>query len=118
MKEIEELQQKYRQFIQERDWDRFNTPKNLAAALSIEASELLEVFLWLSDNQPLSPARLQSAQDELADIFLYLLRLADALNIDPIAAAHSKFAKIIEKYPIEKSRELAREINESPFPNK
>lgn len=111
MKEIEELQQKYRQFIKERDWDRFNTPKNLAAALSIEASELLEVFLWLSDNQPLTPARLQNAQDEMADVFLYLIRLADTLNIDLLSAAHSKFAKIIEKYPIEKSRELAKSFD-------
>lgn len=116
MNEIEELQSKYRQFIRERNWERFNTPKNLAAALSIEASELLEVFLWLSDNQPLTPARLQNAQDEMADVFLYLLRLADTLNIDLLSAARSKFAKVIEKYPIEKSLELARKINESPSP--
>ena len=112
MRTIADLQKQYRAFLAERGWEKFNSPKNLAAALSVEASELLEVFMWLSESQAasLKPGRLQSAKDEMADVFLYLIRLADVLNVDLLEAAQQKFQKVIEKYPVDKARELAKAI--------
>ena len=69
--------------------------------------------MWLTESQSQSPtpSRLQDAKDEMADIFLYLIRLADVLNIDLISAAHDKFRKVEQKYTIEKSREFSRSMN-------
>lgn len=110
MKEIKDLQLKYRDFIAARNWEQFHSPKNLSAALSVEASELVEIFMWLTESQSLTPERLQNTRDEMADIFLYLIRLADVLNIDLIAATHEKFRKVEEKYPIEKAKALAKSL--------
>ena len=109
---IAELQERYRQFLAERDWEKFHSPKNLAAALSVEASELLEVFMWLNDSQmaSLKPDRLQNAKDEMGDVFLYLIRLADVLHIDLLEVARQKFEKVIEKYSIEKARIFTQSI--------
>lgn len=103
---------KYRQFVKDRDWEQFHAPKNLAAALSVEASELLEIFMWLSEAQSLNPTpeRRQQIREEMADVFLYLLRMADVLNIDLLEATREKFVKVEQKYPIDKSRELTRKI--------
>ena len=110
MRTIGELQAKYRAFVSERGWEKFHSPKNLAAALSVEASELLEIFMWLTDAQAihLTPERLQNTKDEMSDVFLYLIRLADILNIDLLEATERKFEKVIQKYPIEKAREFAK----------
>lgn len=112
MREIADLQEKYRKFIHERDWTKFQSPKNLSSALAVEASELLEIFMWLTESQSihLTPSRLQQTKDEMADIFLYLIRLADILNIDLISATHDKFRKVEEKYPIDKAKEVAKSI--------
>lgn len=112
---MNELISKYRQFVNERNWETFHNPKNLAAALSVEASELLEIFMWLSEaqSQNLNPTRLQQVRDEMGDVFLYLLRLSDVLNIDLLEATREKFAKVEQKYPIDKSLELARNLLES-----
>lgn len=112
---MEEIRSKYRQFVKDRNWEQFHSPKNLAAALSVEASELLEIFMWLTESQSLNlnATRLQNVRDEMADVFLYLLRLADVLNIDLIEATHQKFAKVEQKYPIDKSLELARTLRQT-----
>lgn len=84
--DIRELQASLRRFADERDWDQFHSPKNLATALSVEASEILEHFQWLTDEQSRAlpqPIRDEVAQ-EVADVLLYLLQLADKLDIDPI----------------------------------
>jgi dCTP diphosphatase len=109
---MNELISKYRQFVKERNWETFHNPKNLAAALSVEASELLEIFMWLNESQSqnLNPDRLEQVRDEMGDIFLYLLRLSDVLNIDLLEATQEKFAKVEKKYPISKSLELARSL--------
>jgi len=113
MQTIADLQEKYRSFVAERDWERFHSPKNLTAALSVEASELLEIFMWLNEPQAasLTPERLQNTKDEMADVFLYLIRLADVLNIDLLDAARQKFQKVIEKYPVEQARALAKSLS-------
>jgi NTP pyrophosphatase (non-canonical NTP hydrolase) len=109
---LKEIQAKYRQFVKERAWDEFHTPKNLAAALSVEASELLEIFMWLKCDQPLNANRLQNIRDEMGDVFLYLMRLADVLNLDLIELAKEKFKKVEEKYSLEKSMALTKSIKE------
>ena len=103
---IQRLQQAQREFAAERDWDQFHSPKNLAAALSDESAELLEIFQWLTEEQSaaLSPKQQGAARDELADVFLYLLRIADRLGIDLVDAADHKLARNAEKYPADCAR--------------
>jgi NTP pyrophosphatase (non-canonical NTP hydrolase) len=90
-----------RTFAQERDWEQFHTPKNLACALSVEAAELLEHFQWLTEaqSQSLQPEKKVEVAAEAADVFLYLLQLCDKLGIDLIAAAQAKMLVNAEKYP-------------------
>jgi len=111
---VKKLNERYRTFVEKRCWEKFHNPKNLAAALSVEASELLEIFTWLTPSQAanLNPTRLAQVKDEMGDVFLYLLRLADILDLDLIELAEQKFAKVEQKYPLEKSLELSRSIQE------
>jgi len=104
--DIEALQRKLAEFSAERDWDQFHSPKNLAMALTAEAGELLEIFQWLSEEESsdLSPAQRQAAEHELADVLIYLLRLADRLNIDLDAAVAVKMQINAEKYPVALAR--------------
>lgn len=106
MHDLESLRNALRQFATERDWDQFHSPKNLAAALSVEAAELLEPFQWLTEEQSrqLSPLQLASVREEIADVLIYLVRLADKLSIDPLAAAAEKLITNAQRYPAEKVR--------------
>ena len=108
------LRDKLRAFARERDWDQFHSPKNLAMALSVESAELLEHFQWLTESQSanLAPEQLAKVREELADVFLYLLRLADKLNVDLEAAALDKLAINAEKYPADKVRGSARKYTD------
>ncbi|HZZ93773.1 MAG TPA: nucleotide pyrophosphohydrolase [Usitatibacter sp.] len=114
MTELDGLREELRQFARERDWEQFHSPKNLAAALSVEASELLEIFQWLTEEQSrrLGPDALASAQEEIADVLLYLIRLADGLGIDPLDAARKKMTANARKYPVDKARGTARKYDE------
>lgn len=105
---------KLRKFNKERDWEQFHTPKNISMALSVEASEIVEIFQWLTAEQSkeLSDQRLSHLKEEIGDVFLYLLNLADFYNIDILEAASEKMIKNGKKYPIEKSRGLAKKYNE------
>src|SRR5271168_4885402 len=100
------LRDALRQFAAERDWDQFHTPKNLAMALSVEAAELLEHFQWLDADASslLSDSVRKEVYLEVADVLLYLIRLADKLDIDVITAAKDKLAINAEKYPADKVR--------------
>lgn len=119
MDKNKKLIEMHKQFTKERNWDQFQTPKNLAMALSVEASELVEIFMWLNDKQAmfLQKKKIQEAEEEIADVFLYLLRIADVLGVDPVAAAEKKMQKNIEKYSIEKGLFLAKELEETPTNN-
>ena len=99
---MDELIESIRKFAKERDWEKFHSPKNLAMALSVEASEILEHFQWLTqaESRSLSPEKLAEVKDEIGDVLVYLLNLADKLGIDPIEAATGKMVKNAEKYPI------------------
>lgn len=112
--EIEELQASLRTFAAEREWEQFHSPKNLAAALSVEASELLEHFQWLTDQQSfaLPEDKRGKVAEEIADVLLYLLQLSDKLKIDPIDAARKKLQTNAEKYPVDRAKGTSKKYSE------
>ena len=93
-------------FVAERDWAQFHTPKNLAMAMIVEAAELVELFQWDTpqESQQLSPEKREAVAHELADTFVYLLRLAEVLEIDLIDAANKKIALNALKYPVDRAK--------------
>ena len=108
------LQERLAVFAAERDWEKFHSPKNLAMALSVEAAELVEVFQWLTEEQSitLDAERRERVRLELADVFIYLLRISDRLGIDLLAAADAKIVLNERKYPAERVRGDARKYTE------
>lgn len=112
--EIEHLITQLRRFAKERDWDQFHSPKNLAAALSVEAGEVMEHFQWLTETQSRKLSAQKRAQIalELADVLLYLLRLSDKLDIDLLEAASHKITINAKKYPADRARGSARKYTE------
>lgn len=113
-KSIKKILDQHKLFTKERNWDQFQNPKNLSMALSVEASELAEVFMWLTEKQSmaLKPELVDAARDEIADVFIYLIKLADTLGIDLIEAAEYKMKKNIEKHPVGKALALTKLLNE------
>jgi dCTP diphosphatase len=111
---LQGLRDALRQFAFDRDWDQFHFPKNLAIALSVEAAELLEHFQWMSeaDSAALSEETSAKVREELADVLLYAIRLADKLNVDLSAAAVEKMRINAAKYPIDKSRGNSKKYTE------
>jgi dCTP diphosphatase len=112
--DLEALRRRLAAFAAERDWDQFHAPKNLAMALIAECAELVEHFQWLSAEQSaaLTPENKAAVRLELADILIYLVRIADKLDIDLIAAARDKVAINEERYPAEQVRGDARRASE------
>ena len=106
MQSLEQIKTRLREFAKERDWDQFHSPKNLAMALIVEAAELVEHFQWLSEeqSQTLSPEKLAEVAQEIADIQIYLIRLADKLGVDMEKAVKAKIELNEKKYPAEKVR--------------
>lgn len=100
------IQERLRAFTAEREWEPFHSPKNLAMALTAETGELLEVFQWLTEaeSRSLSDADRIRAQEELADVLIYLLRLADVLGIDLSDAVDTKIEQNESKYPVSVSK--------------
>ena len=111
---IKDLKTRLQQFADERDWEQFHAPKNLVMALSVEASELLEHFQWLSEaqSQNLSPEQHQLVAHEMADIFIYLIRLAGKLDVDILQAVEEKIKLNAAKYPADKVRGSSRKYTE------
>jgi dCTP diphosphatase len=107
------LRDALRAFAAERDWDQFHSPRNLATALAVEAAELLEPFQWLADGEDrdLPPETRAAVEQEMADVLLYLVRLADKLGVDLASAAHAKIVRNAQKYPVEKSRGSSRKYD-------
>lgn len=101
MNALEALRERLRAFARARDWEQFHSPKNLATALIVEAAELLEHFQWLSEeaSAQLAPEQLRAVEEEIADVFIYLVRLADRLEVDLFEAAARKIEKNEQKYP-------------------
>ncbi|MGA8260270.1 MAG: nucleotide pyrophosphohydrolase [Arenicellales bacterium] len=111
---LKTLEQRLRDFADERDWDQFHSPKNLAMALIGEAGELVEHFQWLTEAESagLSPEKLAEVKLEMADILIYLIRLADKLEVDLVAAADEKILLNERKYPADRVRGDARKYTE------
>ena len=115
---LEELRLRLAEFAAVRDWDQFHSPKNLAMALIAEAAEIIEHFQWLSesDSSHLSPEKQQAVSHELADVLIYLIRLADKLDIDLITAAQAKIQINETRYPVERVKGDTRRAEEySPY---
>ena len=114
MNELEKIRLRIRQFAADRDWDQFHSPKNLSMALAAESGELLEQFQWLTEEQSkkLSSEKLHNIKEELADIQIYLIRLADKLNIDIIDVVHKKIEVNEKKYPADKVKGSAKKYDE------
>ncbi|MCO5950496.1 nucleotide pyrophosphohydrolase [Mucilaginibacter flavidus] len=108
MSDLKNLQKALLDFRDERDWAQFHNAKDLALALSIEAAELNELFLWKKPED----ANIEKIKDELADVFGYVLLLADKYNLDLIEIMTRKIQKNAEKYPVDKAKGNAKKYNE------
>ncbi len=108
-----DIKQKIISFRNERDWAQFHDPKNLAEALSIEAGELLENFLWKTTDQSrnLSPEELKNVKEEVADIFIFLTYLSEEYKIDLLTEVEKKIALNAAKYPVEKAKGSAKKYS-------
>jgi NTP pyrophosphatase (non-canonical NTP hydrolase) len=112
--ELEELKIRLRKFALDRDWDQFHSPKNFSMALIVEAAELVEHFQWLTEDESknLPKDKLAEVALELADIQIYLIRIADKLNIDLLKAVNEKILLNEKKYPAEKVRGSSKKYTE------
>ena len=112
--DFDRIKKQVRQFVVERDWDQFHSPKNLSMALIVEAAEMVEHFQWLTEEQScnLSQEKLAEVELELADIQVYLISLAEKLQLDLIAAVDKKLALNAEKYPADQVRGSSKKYTE------
>jgi len=103
---LQQLKSRMAEFVHERDWEQFHTPKNLSMALAVEASELMELFQWVDTNGSLELLRTQreKVEQELADVLAYTLAFANACNIDLTDAFMRKLVLNAAKYPVEKAK--------------
>ena len=101
--DLKKINQKIKNFVKERDWDQFHSPKNLSMALSVEASELVEIFQWLKESD-LKKVDKEKVADEIADILFYLLRISQKMNINIEKRFYAKLKKNVIKYPVSMSR--------------
>ena len=105
---MKELMREIRQFTEDRDWDQFHNGKDLALALSIEASELNEAFLW----KDAKDVKIEKVKEELADVFNYAFLIADKYDLDVREIVMAKLAKNAEKYPVDKAKGSAKKYDE------
>jgi dCTP diphosphatase len=111
---LTQLRDALRKFADERDWDQYHSPKNLASALAVEAAELLERFQWLTEDESrkLPAGELEKVRHEMADVLNYLVRLADKLDVNLLEAAREKIELNAQKYPVDKSRGSAKKYSD------
>jgi NTP pyrophosphatase (non-canonical NTP hydrolase) len=114
--DLKKLNQDIEQFIQDRDWDQFHSVKNLTMALNVESSELMEIFQWISEEKSNQikddPKVLSKVEDEVADVFVYLMRIMSKSGIDLETAVRNKMKKNADKYPVELARGNSKKYNE------
>jgi len=114
METLQQLKTRLREFVAERDWEQFHSPKNLSMALTVEAAELQEQFQWLTEAQSrsLPDERRVAVEQEIADIQIYLVRLADVLGVDIGKAVAAKMELNRKRYPVEKARGRAQKYTD------
>lgn len=113
--DLERVLEKITEFSTQRDWDQFHSIKNLTMALSVESSELVEIYQWISEeesNDKTNTKLITKTQDEVADIFIYLLKIADKLDINLEHAVYAKLEQNALKYPLEKSKGNSKKYDE------
>ena len=112
--DLDDLRDRLRRFAAARDWDQFHSPKNLAMALIAEAAELVEHFQWLTEAQSaaLTPEKRVEVADELADVLVYVVRIADKLDVDLLAAVADKLRRNEAKYPVSRVKGSAKKYTE------
>lgn len=111
---MDDLIHRLRVFAEERDWEQFHSPKNLAMALSVEAAEIVEIFQWMTEDQSkdLSAEKIRELKEEIGDVMIYLTKLADKFGINPLDAAKEKIEINEKKYPAEAVRGKSKKYNE------
>ena len=111
---MKDLMERLRDFVEERDWAQFHSPKNLAMALSVEVSEVIEHFQWLTQEQSyhIEPSKIEEIREEIGDVVIYLAMLSDKLGIDPIKAAFDKMEKNRKNYPAKLVKSKAKKYKE------
>ena len=114
--DLKKINSEIEKLVHERDWDQFHSVKNLSMALSVESSELMEIFQWMSEEQSNQvhndPKTLAKLEDEVADVFVYLMRIVSKSHINLEQAVSNKLKKNAEKYPIEKSKGNSKKYTE------
>lgn len=112
--DVESTKKMFADFAKEREWEQFHSPKNISMALSVEASELMEIFQWMDSDasRNLDEKTTQKVKDEVADVLLYTIRMADLLKIDLGEAITDKMEQNAQKYPVEKSRGNSKKYTE------
>ena len=112
--DLDDLRDRLRRFAAARDWDQFHSPKNLAMALIAEAAELVEHFQWLTEAESaaLTPEKRAEVADELADVLVYVVRIADKLDVDLLAAVADKLRRNEAKYPVSRVKGSAKKYTE------
>ena len=102
---MKELEKKLNAFVKERNWEQYHCPKNLAIGLSVEANELLDIFIWLSENESrqLTPSQMERVEEEIGDVMIHLVNFCKTLGIDPVQCAHNKLEITKKKYPVDKA---------------
>ena len=112
--DLDDLRDRLRRFAAARDWDQFHSPKNLAMALIAEAAELVEHFQWLTEAESaaLAPEKRAEVADELADVLVYVVRIADKLDVDLLAAVADKLRRNEAKYPVSRVKGSAKKYTE------
>lgn len=114
--DLEKIDKELTQFAADRDWDQYHSVKNLAMALSVECAELVEIFQWMKEEESNrvkeDPVAMERLRDEVADVFLYLMRIVQKTDMDLEAAVMAKLKKNAEKYPVEKAKGSSKKYNQ------
>lgn len=114
--DLKKLNQDIEQFVKDRDWDQFHSVKNLSMALNVESAELMEIFQWLTEEKSNQikndPKLLSKVEDEVADVFIYLMRILSKTEIDLEKAVRNKMQKNADKYPVELSKGNSKKYDE------
>ena len=110
--DIEDIVVRLKQFTQDRDWDQYHSPKNLAISLAVEAGELLEIFQWLPENHPYDETVHKKASEEIADILIYAIMFSQKMDIDIEESVLEKIQLNEKKYPVDKAKGIATKYDE------